>query len=405
MKQSTISFLLLVVIYFAFISLGLPDSIFGIAWPYMSVDFSRALETAGIVTISMTICAAISSVMSGYVLAKFGTGRVTFISCLMTATGLVGYSIAPSFLWLIPFVPLLGFGAGSIDCGLNIFVSAHYSSRHMNWLHCCWGIGATLGPVIMTAFVAGNADWRGGYRTVGLIQFSLAIILFLTLGLWAKVKGSGDGADGEGAIPDATGTEAELRGMRARAIWMQIAIYVVYTSCEFIVGLWAFTLLTKFRGVAPAYAGAWVSVYYGSLTVSRFLSGFVVNRLGNRVMIRTGLIASLAGIVLFAFQFFFPGASPITALAGLVLIGGGFGPVFPCMTHETSRRFRDETARKVIGFQAAGACIGGATFPALVGWVGVRTTFEILPFTVGVLVALTLFITIALDRQTSKGKL
>ncbi len=405
--------LLLVIIYLAYISLGLPDSLLGIAWPYIRVDFNRLLSEVGILTISGTICSALSSLMSGHVVGRFGTGRVTFVSCLMTATGLIGYSLAPSFWWLLPCIPLLGFGAGSIDCGLNFYVAAHYPSRHMNWLHCCWGIGATVGPMIMTFMITGGLGWRSGYRTIGLIQLGLSVILFLALGLWLRVQeihaaqvaggdaSSGDASSGPGDGPcqDATCRERD----RKAAMRAQIAIYVVYVSCEFLIGLWAFSLLTVNRGVNPASAGLWVSVYYGSLTVARFLTGFVVDRLGNRFMIRLGLILSLAGCVILGLPFFVPGLAGMVELAALACIGAGFGPIYPCMTHETARRFSTDTARRMMGYQIGAACIGSAAFPALVGWFGQVTTLEILSLVVFLLVAGTLSLTARLDSLTANG--
>ena len=422
MKTSTASFLLLIVIYLAFISLGLPDSVFGIAWPFMRADFAMPLEAAGILTIAATLFSALSSILSGHVLIRFGTGRVTFVSCLMTALGLIGYSLAPSFLWLLPCVPLLGFGAGAIDSGLNFFVAKNYSSRHMNWLHCCWGIGATVGPVILTAFVAKNGAWRSGYLTLGSIQLSLSLILFLTLGLWVRVQRDREiesakanalrantQIPAEGNEPatteDAERREAERGSARSRAMRYQILVYAVYTACEFIAGLWAFSLLVQKRGLDAATAGLWVSFYYGSLTVARFLNGLIVDRLGNRFMIKTGLLVALVGSGLLSLRFFVPAASDLTAFAGLILMGAGFAPVFPCMTHETPRRFRAETAQRIIGYQGGAACLGGAILPALVGLVGARTSLEILPFVEATLIAVTLALIIPLDRLTAKEAL
>ena len=408
MKRSILYGVLLAIIYFAFISLGLPDTVLGIAWPYMRVEFAKPLAAAGILTILGTIFTATSSILSGHVLNRFGTGRVTAVSCLMTATGLLGYSIAPSFLWLLPCIPLLGFGAGAIDCGLNFYIAANYSSRHMNWLHCCWGIGATFGPAIMTALIAGGSGWRSGYRTISIIQFTLSIVLFLAIGLWDRVKGERRNAESENdSVKDAetdTLTPEAVERRRNRAIRLQIGIYAIYTSCEFLVGLWAFSLLTKERGIDAVTAGTWVSLYYAALTVARFANGFIVDRLGNRFMIKTGLIVALAGACLFAFRFFFPSAPACIELVGLILLGAGFGPIYPCMTHETARRFRADTAQKVMGYQTGAANLGGAGFPALVGLIAGKTSLEILPFTLGLFVAATLAMTIALDRATAKGR-
>jgi fucose permease len=233
------------------------------------------------------------------------------------------------------------------------------------------------------------------------------------LGLWSRVaSASGDRVDGhansasEIAEPVTTAeSEADRAKKRTKALRLQVAIYVTYTSCEFLVGLWSFSLLTMYRHVDPVTAGAWVSVYYGSLTAARFVTGVIVNRLGNRFMIKAGLILALAGVALYAMPFFVPGAPQWIALIGLVLIGAGFGPVYPCMTHETPRRFTEETSQKMIGYQTGAASLSGAIFPALVGLVGAHTTFEILPFVVGLFVALSLVVMTRLDRLTERGPL
>lgn len=422
MKARSAYIALLVVIYCAFISLGLPDSGFGIAWPFMSKDFAKPLEAAGIVTIAITVFSALSSFLSGHVLLRFGTGPVTFVSCLMTATGLIGYGLAPSFLWLLPCIPLLGFGAGSIDCGLNYFVAENYSGRHMNWLHCCWGVGATLGPVILTAFVARSGAWRSGYFTIGAIQLVLSLVLFLSLGLWIRVQrdkkaererndksidqaGSKDQAAQDAIIPAVAAATAMISPARGKAMAAQIFVFACYTSCEYIAGLWAFSLLVQSRGIGAATAGLWVAFYYGSLTVGRFFTGFVVDRFGNRRMIKAGLFVAFAGAALIALPSFAPGASDLSAFFGLILLGAGFAPLYPCMMHETPRRFRADTAQKIIGYQSSAAYVGASLSPALVGLAGAHTTLEIIPFVEAALIAAIIALVFSLDRLTSKGLL
>jgi MFS family permease len=425
MKARTAYIALLVVIYLAFISLGLPDSGFGIAWPFMSAEFAKPLEAAGILTITLTVFSALSSFASGHVLLRFGTGPVTFVSCLMTATGLIGYALAPSFLWLLPCIPLLGFGAGSIDCGLNYFVAENYSGRHMNWLHCCWGVGATLGPVILTTFVARSGAWRSGYFTIGSIQLALSLVLFLSLGLWIRVQRDKK-AERERNVPsnvqvldqatqvtnaaeNADGTTdaiaAGVSPARGKAMTAQIFVFAFYTSCEYIAGLWAFSLLVQARGISAATAGLWVALYYGSLTVGRFLTGFVVDRFGNRRMIKAGLFVAFAGAALIALPSFVPGASDLSAFFGLILLGAGFAPLYPCMMHETPRRFRADTAQKIIGYQSSAAYIGASLSPALVGLAGAHTTLEIIPFVEAALIASIIALVFSLDLLTSKGLL
>jgi MFS family permease len=422
MKARTAYISLLVVIYFAFISLGLPDAGFGIAWPFMRLDFAKPLEAAGLVTISITVFSALSSIFSGHVLLRFGTGKVTLVSGLMTATALIGYGLAPSFLWILACVPLLGFGGGAIDCGLNFYVAKNYSGRHMNWLHCAWGVGATVGPIILTAFVARSGAWRTGYFTIGAVQFALALILFLSIGLWGRVEADvaraaekAAGESGGNAAANADGIddrgEASVRGDDAamaleggkdpkKAMITQILVFACYTSGEYIAGLWAFSLLTQARGLDAGTAGVWVSLYYGALTAGRFLNGIIVDRFGNRRMIRTGLFVAVLGTAFLALKAFVPGSSDLAALAGLLLMGLGFAPLYPCMMHETPRRFRNDVAQKLIGYQSGAAYVGGALTPALVGLVAAHSTLEIIPFIELALVAALIALTVSLDRLT-----
>jgi MFS family permease len=428
MKTIRHTLVLLVIIYFAYISLGLPDTVLGIAWPYMSSDFGKPLEAVGFLTIFTTCCTVLSSVLSGHILARFGTGRVTFVSCLMTACGLIGYSLAPSMAWLFVFLPLLGFGAGCIDCGLNMYVASHYSSRHMTWLHSCWGIGATVGPMIMTAFLASGLSWRGGYRTIGSIQLTLAVVLFASIGLWDRVRqsrvdgpGNSEGAgdaeatrgddavhgiitatrDGGAAAPD--GEETKRR--RRAAMRLQIAFFALYTACEFLVGVWAFSLLVKARGVEPTLAGLWVSFFYAALTGGRILSGFIVDRFGNRFMIRAGVVVSFFGIGLLALPSILSPAFDALACAGLILMGVGFAPMYPSMMHETPKRFRESTARKMVGYQTGAANLGASILPAFIGLVGARTSLEVMPIAELAFMLAMLAIGFALDSLTAREPL
>ncbi len=416
MNKRQFTVVLLIIIYLAFISLGLPDTVLGIAWPYMRVTFKKPLEFAGYLTIFGTVCTALSSLMSSRVLARFGTGKVTFVSCLMTATGLLGYSFAPSFIWLFFFLPFLGFGAGAIDCGLNLYVANNYSSRHMNWLHCAWGIGATIGPMLMTAVIAGGQVWRLGYRAIGGIQLALAAVLFLSLGLWETVRRSHVQAEESGKNPqdsvdiprrnEAVILTPEESGRnearRKRAMATQIGIFMMYASCEYMVGLWAFSLLTRGRQIPATSAGLWVSFFYAALTGGRFLTGFIVDRIGNRRMITIGLTTAVAGGAILALAPLVSGLGEAASCLGLAVMGLGFSPIYPCMTHETPNRFLPTTAAKIVGYQSGAANLGAAIFPAAIGYVGAHTTLEILPTTELLLIIAMAAFVASLNRQTSK---
>jgi len=392
------SSLLIIVVYLAFISLGFPDSTLGVAWPSMRLSIGAPLEAAGLIAIILTSCAAISSVLSGFLNRRLGTGRIVLASTALTALGLFGYSIAPSYAWILVAALPLGFGAGAIDSSLNGYVAAHYSSRHMNWLHASWGLGATIGPIIMTAFVAGSG-WRNGYKTISLVQASLALLFLLSLGLWdrgaaSRAKGAAaEAAPRAGAASIAQG--AKLGGMRRSEPWLQVAMYAVYSACEFSVGIWTVSMLRESRGIAEGVAGNWVSLYYGGIMVGRVLTGLIADRLGNRFMARLGIIIAAAGCVLFTLR----GADWI-ALPGLLLLGLGFAPIYPCMMHETPARFDEATYRRVIGLSIGAACVGGSFLPAGVGLVMSATSLEALGFCVGAFILALAILGEALNRRT-----
>lgn len=382
--------LLLGIIYVSFISLGLPDGILGVAWPAIRADMGQPLAAVGIITIAMTACSATSSFFAGAIVKRIGTGAVVATSCLMTALALLGFSIAPSFIWLVLLAIPLGLGAGAVDASLNHFVAAHYSSRHMNWLHGFWGVGATAGPYIMSLALASAAGWAIGARTIGVIQLALAIVLWLTLSLWSKENSKPPTEDGD------HGKASTFKPLRTSALWLAPLCFLFYVAAEMGTGLWAASILVGSRGVSPVTAGVWVSIYFGSITAGRFGVGLVANRLGNRRLIRLGIAVATVGALVFASYDLLGAAS----MAGLVLMGLGCAPVFPSMMHETARRFPDDIARTVIGRQMTFSYIGGSVVPAAFGllatWAGLGA---VMPVVVVLLIAM-LALTATLDRLT-----
>jgi fucose permease len=349
-------FFLLSVIYLAFISLGLPDGVLGVAWPAMRVTLGQPLEAAGLVTVVLTVCSAISSFASAAVLKRLGTGPVVMLSGCLTGVALLGFSLSPSFGVLLLLAVPLGLGAGAVDAGLNQFVAKHYSSRHMNWLHGCWGIGAMLGPVIMGVALATAAGWTQGYRHIAFIQMGLAGLFLLTLPLWSRHRPKPDAADDSARA-------ARRKPLNAKAPWLAVALYPVYVSVEMGTGLWAATILVDGRGVSAATAGLWVSGYFGAIMIGRFATGLMAERLGNRLLVRYGLCVALAGAALFSLAVL----PPVFSLLGLVLLGLGFAPIYPSLMHEAANRFDAHTARAVIGRQVAFAYVGSAMGPAALG--------------------------------------
>ncbi|SHI94623.1 Fucose permease [Clostridium amylolyticum] len=381
--------ILLIVIYLAFISLGLPDGVFGVAWPDMRVDFSMPLATAGMISIFVMSFSAISSFSSGRILKRFGTGRVTFISCLMTGLALLGYSKAPSFAWLMVMTLPLGLGQGAVDSGLNNYVAKNYSSRHMSWLHCCWGIGASLGPFIMTKTLAANKEWRSGYVTIATMQLILAAIFLMSLKLWKSEE-----------APKLVESHKTLeRGktsiLKSISPWLGILMFFFYAGTEYSVGLWANSMLVESRNIPKEISGLWISYYYGALMLGRFVTGIIVNKLGNRKVIRLGIMIAVLGAILL----YIPLGSAVT-MSALMLIGFGFAPIYPCMMHETPRRFDEDTTKTLIGYQVGAACIGGSALSASLGLIFSKTSLEALAPSLLVLLLTMVFISEWLNKRT-----
>ncbi|TAH13087.1 MAG: MFS transporter [Curvibacter sp.] len=381
--------ILLGIVYVSFISLGLPDGILGVAWPAIRADMDQPLAAVGVVTITMTACAAAASFLAGPLAKRVGTGLVVAISCLMTALALIGFAYAPSFVWLVALGIPLGLGSGAVDTSLNHFVAAHYSSRHMNWLHGFWGVGATTGPLIMGVALASSTGWTAGTQAIGLVQLCLAVLLFSTLTLWSQERSTPSAGDAEHVTP-------KFKPVRPLAVWLAPTSFLFYVAAEMGTGLWAASILVTDRGVSPTQAGVWVAVFFGSITAGRFGVGLIANRLGNRKLVQLGIAVAIAGAILFAAHGVLGAASQF----GLVLMGLGCAPIFPSLMHETARRFPDDVARTVIGRQMTFSYIGGSVVPASFGllatWAGLGA---VMPVVVVVLIAL-LAITTVLNRLT-----
>lgn len=379
---------LLLVIYLAFVSLGLPDGVLGLVWPGMRVSLGQPLESLGLVVFVLASCSALSGFMSGRLLARFGTGRVTFVCALMTGLSLLGLSQVPNFPLMVALAFPLGLGAGSVDAGLNSFVAEHYSSKHMNWLHACWGVGATLGPLIVGRILASGGDWSQGYLTVACCQLVLASVLLASLGLW---KHQGAARHDPGKI--AAGGRADT------PYWAQVlaaVLFALYGPIEVGVGMWAASVLIESRQFNAGMAGLAITLFYGSIMGGRVLIGFVSERIGNRRLIRGGLSVALVGIVLMMI----PGL-PALAFGGLLLLGLGCAPVYPSLMHETPRRFDPATTVKVIGWQVAAANIGGATIPAIFGVLAAAFGLEVIFPAIACFVVLLLVLSIQLDKVTA----
>lgn len=361
----------LLIIYLAFISLGLPDSILGAAWPIMRTDLNAPLSAAGLVSMIVSASTIVSSLNSNRLLRRFGTGMVSFLSTLLTAAALLGFSFSGSILFLLVLAVPLGLGAGAIDAGLNNYVALHYQACHMNWLHCFWGIGATLGPAIMSAFLH-SENWRGGYRTIAGLQFLLVLILLAALPAWRKHEQSEQASQGE----ESTARDISIRQLLSlRGAKPAMAAFFFYCASEITLGLWGSSFLVEVRGIPAAQAALWVSVHYGGITVGRGIAGFVSMKLTNRQLIRAGQLISLAGAVLLLL----PLPKPVSC-AALLLIGMGYAPIYPAMLHETPVRFGRANSQQLMGLQMALAYTGSTLAPSLIGAAAGLTSIVILPF-------------------------
>lgn len=364
-----VSFLLLPIIYLGYISLGLPDGTLGVAWPQMHRALALPLGLAGTLGLIVTLLAGLSSFCSGSILPRFGTGPVVFVSCALTGTGLLLISQAQGLGWLLLASVPLGLGAGAVDTGLNGYVARHYSGRHMNWLHACWGIGATSGPLLMTYTLGTTLGWRLGYGIIAGVQLSLSLLFLCTLRLWDTQPAAPTGASGSAPTTDAPRRATALA--HSEAGWLSAAVFTFYVAAEATAGLWAASILVESRGLSLATAGLCTTAYYGAITGGRILSGFVANRWGNRRLVTLGLVLALVGAAVFT-----QAASAGFALAALILLGLGFAPIYPCMMHEVPKRFVPESVLKVIARQSFASYLGAAFLPAASGWLATQFSLE-----------------------------
>lgn len=348
--------LLLVIIYIAFISLGLPDSILGSAWPTMYGDLGVAVSFAGVISMIIAGGTIVSSLMSSALTRKLGTGLLTAVSVGLTAVALLGFSFSTTAwqlcLWGIPY----GLGAGSVDAALNNFVALHYKSRHMSWLHCFWGVGATLGPYIMGACLSGGLRWNSGYQFIGIIQVVLVACLLLSLPLWrGKAESSGDSAVEQKHI----GIRGTLSLPGARPV---LVGFFCYCALESTTGLWASSYLVLHKGVDVTTAARWASLFYLGITVGRLICGFITDRLGDRAMVRLGQGIIGLGVLLLLLPF-----GQQATLVGLVLVGLGCAPIYPSLLHATPVSFGAENSQAIMGMQMASAYVGSTFMPPLFG--------------------------------------
>ncbi len=366
--------LLLAVIYLSFISLGLPDALLGAAWPSVYGPFGVPVSYAGIISMIIALGTVVSSLQSDRVTRRFGTGRVTAASVALTAAALLGFSLSGSFralcLWAVPY----GLGAGSVDASLNNYVALHYASRHMSWLHCMWGIGATLGPYIMSAALTGGYGWHMGYRSVGLLQIALTAVLLLSLPLW-KRRGEPGPEDAAPERPLSLGQVVRLPGAPE-----VMTAFFCYCATEQTIGLWASSYLVLHLGLSSEAAAGFAGLFFLGVTAGRGASGFLTLRLNDVQMVRLGLSILAAGLAILLLPL---GTGTVlaerAALTGLLLAGLGCAPVYPCLIHSTPEHFGAERSQAVIGVQMASAYVGTCLMPFLFGIIANHLSVALFP--------------------------
>ncbi|MCR4634309.1 MAG: MFS transporter [Erysipelotrichaceae bacterium] len=345
---------LLILIYLAFISLGLPDSLLGSAWPVMHKQIQVPISYSGIIFMIISVGTVISSLNSDKLISRFGTAKVTAVSTLTTALALFCFSLSGSFLPLCLFAVPYGLGAGAIDAALNNYVAVHYASRHMSWLHCMWGLGALTGPFIMAAALNQNNNWHAGYRHVGLLQLGLALVLFAALSLWKSTQGSSE--------------EKKERSLTLKEVFAipgvreMMITFFCYCAMEQTSGLWASSWLVNVKGIDAPTAARFASLFYIGITAGRALSGFITLKLNDTQMVRLGLMIITLGCILLLQNY-----SDTLCLIGLIVVGLGCAPVYPSLIHSTPSRFAGNPSQSIIGVQMASAYVGNTLMPPFFG--------------------------------------
>lgn len=370
--------LLLIVIYIAFIGLGVPDSLFGTAWPAIYTDLNLPVSWASIVTIIVSCGTITSSLLSSWLISRFGTGKITAVSTLMTALALLGFSCSDSMLWLCLCAIPLGLGAGSIDTALNNYVALHYKASHMNFLHCFYGIGVSLSPYLMSLALS-KGTWEGGYRAVFWFQLAIAALTALALPLWKKVRHAQNGEEEE-ETPRVLSFPALMKMPKVR---MACLVFIGYCALEYTCGTWGSTFLVNAKGAAADTAARMVTFYYVGLALGRFLSGVLAGLLHSRQLVKIGQMILLAAVV----SLFLPLPFAFCSVS-LFFIGLGNGPIFPNMLHLTPELFGKDLSQAVIGAEMATSYIGVLLAPALFGLIAQNVTAALFPVYLLVLYAL-----------------
>ncbi len=387
--------LLLAIIYLAFISLGLPDSVLGSAWPSMYGELGVPVSFAGIISMIIALGTVVSSLCSDMLTRKLGAGKITAISVAMTAFALLGFSFSNSFWMLCLLAIPYGLGAGSVDAALNNYVALHFASRHMSWLHCMWGVGTVIGPNIMSYALTGGQTWNAGYRYVSYIQMALTVILIISLPLWKKKTSMSLANDKESSEQEAKAI-SPLQAIRIKGAKEIMLTFFCYCGLEQTSMLWAGSYMVLHSGVSAEKAASYASVLFIGITVGRLLNGFLTFKFNDTQMIRIGQAFVIAGAVTLLLPF-----GQVTSLIGFILIGLGCAPIYPCIIHSTPDHFGADKSQAMIGIQMASAYVGTCIMPPVFGLIANHINVALLPIYLLMLIGVMIFVHERLVRKTA----
>lgn len=363
--------LTIVLSFIAFIALGLPDALLGIAWPFMRIELNQPLAAGGLIVLVGTLGSAASGVFSSAAQRHIGIGQLLALSCLLTGLALLGYTLFKRFELIIACAVAIGVAAGATDATVNAYVAKHFSARLMQWLHASFGVGITFGPIIMTAILAMNLPWQSGYQIHAGLQLALMLLFLFTAFLWLSSKALPGSAEGD-SHADVTSVFSSLRNAR---VWLGMLIFFLYCGLEYSVGLWTFSLLTETREVSAGQAALWVSLYWAMFTAGRIVMGFVTARHSPHRIILFSLVLALIGTLIFIF-----GDTPLMTVVALVVIGFAYAPLYPAMVSTTEDRVSSQHFANAMGLQVTGASLGIVVIPASIGLIATSTSLSVFPW-------------------------
>jgi fucose permease len=382
--------------YIAFISLGLPDGLLGVAWPSIRASFGLPLDSLGMLLVATTAGYLTSSFSSGRLIARLGVGRVLAASCAATGLGLIGYALVPEWGMMVALGVVAGLGAGAIDAGLNTYVAAHFGAGLMQWLHASYGIGVALGPIIMTVAITVFDNWRLGYAVVGTAQLGLAACFVLTLSMWQSTDEPAQAKQPKRMMDYKTSMAETLR---RPMVWLSLLMFFLYTGAEVTLGTWTYSLLTESRGIAPHVAGLWASSYWIMFTIGRIIAGLYAGRIGVHTLVRVCLLSALGGAVLLWWN-----PVQIATVLGVVIVGFAIAPIFPGMVSGTNDRVGARYAANTIGMQIGAAGLGAALIAGLAGVLAQHTSLEAIPMCLVIMFA-ALFGLYSLSMKPRKAQM